>query len=70
MSSGQPKACYVNIEVGQYVMLDHSPYKPVEIAGIGEDYVRLEDSRTGSSLRMTIKEFDAAGYVFAELEES
>jgi hypothetical protein len=72
MSSGQPKACWINIEVGRYVMLDQYPYKPFEIAGIsneGEGYVRLEDSNTGASRSMTPKQFDAAGYVFAEEEE-
>jgi hypothetical protein len=72
MSSGQPKACWLNIEVGQYVMRDHYPYKPFEIAGKGNDgegYVRLEDSNTGASKTMTPKEFDTAGYVFAEIKE-
>lgn len=71
MSSGQPKACWINIEVGRYVMLDQWPYKPLEIAGMsdsGEGYVRLEDPTTGASRSFTPKEFDKAGYVFAEAD--
>lgn len=69
MKSGQPKATLTRLTVGRFVMLDEWPYKPMRVTHITKEGVRLTDPHSHASKMFTPREFNEAGYVFAEMDE-